>query len=119
MATALLPLLSYFYLPWTAQNRVGQTWFFADTDWHTFWFVTLAQEWWELITIPSTPRTWFEAWQALFYQQAEQITAVGVILGIMGLIVSRRYLWLFGPPFLTLVFFILSIFKLTVYVNSY
>jgi hypothetical protein len=105
VATALLPLLSYLYLPWTAQNRVGQTWLFADSDWHTFWFVTLAQEWWELITIPSTPGTWLEAWQALFYQQSEQITAVGVILGIMGLIVSRRYLWLFGPPFLTLVFF--------------
>ena len=105
VATALGPLLFYLYLPWAAQNRVGQTWLYTGIDWHTFWPGTLAQEWWQLITIPPTLKAWFETLQALFYQQAEQITAVGVIVGIIGLIVSRRYLWVFGPPFLAFVFF--------------
>ena len=104
--TALVPLLSYLYLPWAAQNRAGQTWLYADTsDWNTFWFVVVAREWWGLVQLPSTLAAWLEVAQSLFWQQADQITAVGVILGIIGLVAMRRYVWLLGPPFLALTFF--------------
>jgi hypothetical protein len=107
--TALVPLLSYLYLPWAAQNRVGQTWLYADTsDWNTFWFVVLAREWWGLVDIPHTAGAWASALEALFRQQADQITTAGVIMGIIGLIATRRYLWLFGPPFLALTLFGIS-----------
>jgi hypothetical protein len=103
---ALLPLLSYLYLPWAAQYRAGQTWLYADTSvWNTFWFVVLAREWWGLVKIPPTPQAWGEALLALFNQQADQITALGVILGVGGLLLVRRYLWLFALPFLALIFF--------------
>jgi hypothetical protein len=103
---SLIPLLSYLYLPWAAQNRVGQTWLYADTsDWNTFWFVVLTREWWGLIRIPNTPLAWLEELTMLFYQQATQIASGGVVTGTIGLLVSRRYLWLLGPPFLMLTFF--------------
>ncbi|MBN1992285.1 MAG: DUF2723 domain-containing protein [Anaerolineae bacterium] len=103
---ALIPLLTYLYLPWAARYRVGLTWLYADvSDWNTFWFVVLAREWWGLVTPPHNFQGWSEALQILFWQQAGQITAVGVIAGLIGLIASRRYLWLFGPPVLALVFF--------------
>lgn len=103
---AAIPLLTYFYLPWVARNRVGQTWLYADTsDWNTFWFVVLTREWWGLVDIPNTLAAWAEALRVLFWQQADQITAWGVVAGITGLITARRSAWLFGPPFLALVFF--------------
>lgn len=102
----LLPLLAYLYLPWAAQNRAGQSWLYADTsDWNTFWFVVLSREWWGLLEMPRSPGTWLEALGGLFRQQAEQITAAGVMAGLVGLAASRRYLWLFGPPVLAFVFF--------------
>ncbi len=106
---AIIPLLTYLYLPWAAQNRVGQTWLYADTsEWNTFWFVVLTREWWGLVDIPRTSMAWFKALETLFYQQAGQITMWGGVAGIAGLIATRRYLWLFGLPFLTLVFFGIS-----------
>ena len=103
---ALLLLLSYLYLPWAAQNQVGQSWLYADaSDWNTFWFIVLSREWWGLVQIPTTGSEWLAALLALFQQQADQITAVGVIAGMMGLLLARRYFWLFGPPFSLLVFF--------------
>jgi hypothetical protein len=102
---ALLPLLSYLYLPLAAQ-RIGQTWLYADTsDWNTFWFVVVAREWWGLLQPPATPMAWFKASETLFWQQVDQITLLGVLLGIFGLLISRRCLWLFGPPWLALTFF--------------
>jgi 4-amino-4-deoxy-L-arabinose transferase-like glycosyltransferase len=104
--TALIPLLSYLYLPWAAQNRAGQTWLYADTsDWNTFWFVVLTREWWGLVDTPTSLSEWFESLQTLFRQQADQITAIGVIAGIIGLVAGKRYLWLFGPPLLAFIFF--------------
>jgi hypothetical protein len=106
---ALLPLLSYLYLPWAAHYRVGQSWLYADTsDWNTFWFVVLTREWWGLVEIPSTLQAWGESLLTLFNQQASQITTPGVISGIGGLLLVRRYLYLFGPPLLALVFFGIS-----------
>ncbi len=105
-STALIPLLSYLYLPWAARSRVGQTWLYADTsDWNTFWFVVVAREWWGLVQIPAAPMAWLEAIEALFWQQSAQITAGGVLLGLVGLLAARRYLWLLAPPFLALTFF--------------
>ena len=102
----LLPLLSYFYLPWVARNRVGQTWIYADaSDWNTFWFIVLAREWWGLVQIPATLTAWGQAMMGLFWQQADQITMIGVILGVVGLLIARRFLWLLGPPFLAFIFF--------------
>jgi hypothetical protein len=102
----LIPLLSYLYLPLAAQQRLGQTWIYADTsDWNTFWFVVVSREWWGLVEIPDSPGVWLAELAKLFRQQAQQITAVGVVAGVIGLLASRRYLWLFGPPFLMLVFF--------------
>ncbi len=103
---SLLPLLAYLYLPWAAQNRVGQTWLYADTsDWNTFWFVVLTREWWGLIQIPNAPFTWLKELSTLFFQQSNQITIGGVVAGVVGLLVSKRYFWLFAPPFFTLTFF--------------
>jgi hypothetical protein len=103
---AIIPLLSYLYLLWAAQNRVGQTWLYADTsDWNTFWFVVLTREWWGLVDIPGTLTEWAEALGNLFWQHAEQITAAGVVAGVVGLVATRRYLWLFGPPLLAFIFF--------------
>lgn len=106
---ALLPLLSYLYLPLAAQQRAGQTWLYADTsDWNTFWFVVLAREWWGLVETPATPAEWFAASKILFRQQVEQITLVGLLSGVIGLMATRRYLWLFSPPFLALTLFGMS-----------
>jgi hypothetical protein len=106
VTAAVLPMLTYLYLPWAAHNRVGQTWLYADTsDWNTFWFVVLTREWWGLVEIPQTLPAWIAALETLFRQQAGQISTWGVIAGIIGLLATRRYLWLFGPPFLALVFF--------------
>jgi hypothetical protein len=103
---ALVPLLSYLYLPWAAQNRVGQTWLYADTsDWNTFWFVVLTREWWGLVKMPTSLSQWFDALQTLLRQQAGQITAGGVMVGVIGLLAGKRYLFLFGPPVLAFVFF--------------
>ena len=105
-AFALVPLLSFLYLPWAAHYRVGQTWLYANTsDWNTFWFVVLTREWWGLVDIPRTFTDWLAALQSLFQQQAGQITATGIVTGLLGLLLSRRYLWLLGPPLLALVFF--------------
>ncbi len=102
----LPPLLSYLYLPWAAQNQVGQTWLYADTsDWNTFWFVVLTREWWGLVQIPVTPVEWLTAFQTLFRQQADQITIVGVLVGLTGLGVIRRYFWLFAPSIFAFFFF--------------
>jgi len=104
--TALIPLLSYLYLPWAAQNRMGKTWIYADTsDWNIFWFVVLSREWWGLVETPSSLSEWLEALQTLFRQQADQITAVGMVAGVIGLLTGKRYLWLFGPPVLAFIFF--------------
>ncbi len=106
VACSFIPLLSYLYLPWVAANQVGQTWIYADTsDWNTFWFVLLSREWWGLVQIPDTLRVWFEDSTELFYQQAEQMGILGVIGGVFGLILAKRYVWLFGLPFLFLTFF--------------
>jgi hypothetical protein len=103
---AFIPLLSYLYLPWAAQNRVGQTWLYADTsDWNTFWFVVFSREWWGLIEIPRIPLAWLAEFIKLFQQQAGQITSGGVVAGMVGLFISRRYFWLFGPPLCTLFLF--------------
>lgn len=105
-STALLPLLSYLYLPWAAHNRAGQTWLYADTsDWNTFWFVVTTREWWGLVQFPAALSAWIEALQILFWQQTGQITAVGVGLGLIGLLVARRHLWLLGPPLLAFTLF--------------
>lgn len=104
--TAAIPLLTYLYLPWAAQNRAGQTWLYADvSDWNTFWFVVLTREWWGLVNIPASLAGWGTALQSLFSQQADQIGAAGVLAGLVGLATTRRYLWLFGPPLLAFVFF--------------
>ena len=106
VSAALVPLLTYLYLPWAAQNRVGQTWLYADTsDWNTFWFVIFAREWWGLVQLPATAAGWLEALTSLFQQQADQITMGGVVAGLAGLLATRRYLWLFGLPLATLIFF--------------
>ena len=106
---SLIPILSYLYLPLAAQLRAGQTWIYADTsDWNTFWFVVVSREWWGLVEIPDSLVTWLDALAGLFRQQAEQITVVGVLAGIIGLLAARRYVWLLGPPFLMLVFFGIS-----------
>lgn len=103
---ALLPLLTYLYLPWAAENRQGQTWLYANTaDWNTFWFVVLAREWWGLVHPPASLIDWLSELQRLFWQQAGEITAAGVVMGLIGLFVTRRYIWLFGPPLLAFVFF--------------
>ncbi|MEW5957952.1 MAG: DUF2723 domain-containing protein [Chloroflexota bacterium] len=104
--SALPPLLFYLYLPWAAQNRAGQTWLYADaSDWNTFWFVVLTREWWGLVDVPRTVPAWLEALLNLFRQQTSELTVPGVVAGILGLLLSRRYLWLLGPPFLAFVFF--------------
>ncbi len=103
---AFIPLLSYLYLPWAAQTRAGQTWLYADAaDWNTFWFMVLTREWWGLVDLPRTLADWGLALADLLQQQAEQLTAVGVAAGLAGLLLTRRYLWLFGPPLLAFVFF--------------
>jgi hypothetical protein len=103
---ALLPLLSYLYLPLAAQYRAGQTWLYADTsDWNTFWFVVLTREWWGLVNPPATAAAWAATLRALFLQQASQLSALGVLAGLTGLALTRRYLWLFGPPLLAFIFF--------------
>jgi hypothetical protein len=103
---ALLPLLSYLYLPWAAQSRVGQTWLYADTsDWNTFWFVVFTREWWGLVDFPQTWGEWTAGLITLFRQQAVQITPAGVLAGTLGLLISRRYLWLLGVPFGAFVLF--------------
>jgi len=103
---SLVPLLSYLYLPWAAENRVGQTWLYADTsDWNTFWFVVVSREWWGLVQMPGSLQAWLDELLRLFWQQAEQISAVGVVLGLTGLFVNRRYIWLFGPPLAAFLFF--------------
>ncbi|HXV41582.1 MAG TPA: DUF2723 domain-containing protein, partial [Anaerolineae bacterium] len=103
---ALIPLLSYLYLPWAAKYRVGQTWLYADTsDWNTFWFVVFSREWWGLVKIPDTTPAWWQAFKDLFRQQGEQITSGGVICGLIGLLTTGRHLVLFGPPVLALIFF--------------
>lgn len=103
---SLIPLLSYLYLPWAAQNRVGQTWLYANTaDWNTFWFVVLTREWWGLLQMPGNPSAWLDALTGLFWQQAAEITAAGVVVGLLGLLLSGRHLWLFGPPLLAFIFF--------------
>ena len=106
---SLLPLLSYLYLPWVALNRTGQTWVYANTsEWNTFWFVVFTREWWGLVEIPATLSTWIEELTTLFNQQTDQITMGGVIAGLGGLLVVRRYWWLFGPPLFMLIFFGIS-----------
>jgi len=106
VAFSLLPLLSYLYLPWAAQNRVGQTWLYANTaDWNTFWFVVLTREWWGLVQLPGSAAEWLAEFSRLFWQQADQITAAGVVIGLAGFFVHRRYLWLFGPPLVAFIFF--------------
>jgi hypothetical protein len=103
---ALIPLASYLYLPWAAQYRVGQTWLYANTaDWNTFWFVALTREWWGLVKMPTTPEGWVAGFTSLFWQQAAEITAGGVIGGVIGLMLRRRYLLLFGPPFVAFALF--------------
>lgn len=105
-AAGFIPMLSYLYLPWAAENRVGQTWLYADTsDWNTFWFVVLSREWWGLVDIPASVVEWLNALWFLFRQQAAQITPGGVVVGIIGLLTLRRYLWLFGPPLAAFLFF--------------
>lgn len=103
---ALLPLLSYLYLPWAAQNRAGQTWLYADTsDWNTFWFVVFTREWWGLVSPPRSLAGWSRALVDVLEQQAGQVTAAGLLLGLAGLVATGRKLWLFGPPLLAFAFF--------------
>lgn len=104
--TALIPMLSYLYLPWAATYRQGQTWLYANTsDWNTFWFVVLTREWWGLVKIPTTTAAWWKNLSQLFQQQADQITMTGVIAGFIGLLTTRRAMWLFLPPLLALAAF--------------
>ncbi|MDM8529413.1 DUF2723 domain-containing protein [Anaerolineales bacterium HSG24] len=101
-----IPLLTYLYLPWAAQNRVGQTWLYADaSDWNTFWFMVMTREWWGLVQSPATSAEWLAAFKSLFQQQANQITAGGVMFGLIGLLLAYRRLWLFGPPLVALTLF--------------
>jgi len=103
---ACLPLLTYLYLPWAAYHRAGQTWLYADaTDWNTFWFMVVTREWWGLVQPPVTSTEWLQAGLALFQQQADQITPLGVLLGITGLLMCYRYGWLLWPPFIALTIF--------------
>jgi hypothetical protein len=106
VGAALIPLLSYLYLPWAARYREGQTWLYANvSDWNTFWFVVLTREWWGLVEFPDTLVAWWQALTELFRQQADQITGAGVIAGLIGLLTTGHYLWLFGPPLLALTLF--------------
>jgi hypothetical protein len=103
---SLAPLLSYLYLPWAAEFRQGQTWLYANTaDWNTFWFVVLSREWWGLVQMPASFQAWVDELSTLFWQQAGQIAATGVVTGLIGLFVTRRYIWLFAPPLLAFIFF--------------
>jgi hypothetical protein len=105
-ACALLPLLSYLYLPWAALNRTGQTWIYANTaDWNTFWFVVLSREWWGLVQLPASFQEWINELVRLFQQQAREITVYGVTIGFIGVLLSRRYIWLFGPPLAAFIVF--------------
>ncbi len=111
-STALIPLLSYLYLP-LASQRQGQTWIYADaSDWNTFWFIVVSREWWGLVQSPQNLAEWGTALTVLFNQQADQITILSVLLGLIGLLLSRRYLALFGPPLLGLIYFGVS-YKVT------
>ncbi len=106
---ACLPLISYAYLPWVVQHRVGQTWLYATSmDWNTFWFILVSREWWGLVHVPATPLALLDALQTLFRQQANQVTMGVILMGLLGLLLAYRYLWLFGPPLLALIFFGLS-----------
>lgn len=106
IVAVLIPLLSYLYLPWAAAYRQGQTWLYADTsDWNTFWFVVLTREWWGLVKIPTTAAAWWKNLSELLRQQADQLTLVGVAAGCLGLLTTRRQIWLFLPPLLALTFF--------------
>ncbi len=106
ISLACLPLLSYLYLPWVVQHRSGQTWLYAKTmDWNTFWFIVVTREWWGLVHIPTTPLAWLESLNGLFRQQANQITVGGIFIGLLGLLMAYRNLWLFAPPLLALIFF--------------
>ncbi|MEM7343108.1 MAG: DUF2723 domain-containing protein [Chloroflexota bacterium] len=103
---ALIPLLSYLYLPWVSRTQAGQTWLYADaSDWNTFWFVVLTREWWGLVQIPDSGAAWVTALGTLLEQQFDQIRAVGVVFGLFGLLGMRRYLWMFAPPLLAFIFF--------------
>lgn len=102
----LLSLLLYLYLPLAAHYRAEQSWIYADAaDWNTFWFMVLTREWWGLVQWPRTPLDWWQGIAGLFRQQSNQITALGVTGGLVGLLLARRYLLLFGPPFVTLTLF--------------
>lgn len=106
IVTALIPWLTYTYLPWAAINRVGQTWLYADaSDWNTFWFMVLSREWWGLLQPPTTFEAWLVALTTLWQQQADQITPGGVVMGLGGLLLAYRYWWLFWPPVVMLIFF--------------
>ncbi len=105
-AGALVPLLSYLYLPMAARWRAGQSWLYADaSNWNVFWFMVLTREWWGLVKPPADAAAWGEALLALFRQQAGEITAAGVVAGLAGLALNRRYLWLFAPPLAAFTFF--------------
>jgi hypothetical protein len=104
--TALIPLLTYLYLPWAAHYRAGQTWLYTNVlDWNTFWFMVTAREWWGLVKWPDSLADGMDELGDLFKQQAGQITALGVMAGLVGLLTTRRYLWLFGPPLLAFTWF--------------
>ncbi|HMQ51656.1 MAG TPA: DUF2723 domain-containing protein [Anaerolineae bacterium] len=106
VAGVLLSLLLYLYLPLAAHQRAGQSWIYADaSDWNTFWFIVLTREWWGLVQWPATPLDWWQEMVALFRQQSAQITALGVSGGLVGLLLMKRYLLLFGLPFVTLTLF--------------
>jgi hypothetical protein len=103
---AIIPLLTYLYLPWAAQNRAGQTWLYANTsEWNTFWFVVFSREWWGLLKLPATFTAWLGELVKLLGQQADQVTPGGVIAGVTGVLLSRRYFWLFGPSLFMLILF--------------
>lgn len=102
----ILPLLAYLYLPWAAQFRQGETWLYGDaSDWNTFWFMVVTREWWGLVEPPATLPEWIAALQWLIDQQHDQITITGIVVGLLGLLIVRRHLILFGPPLFALIFF--------------
>lgn len=95
----LIPLLAYLYLPWANQYRPETSWLSpAISGWEEWGAVVLGWDIWSQAALPDSFNGWFNALKIVFEQQARQLTAVGVIVGIAGLFSRKKNLWLFGLP---------------------